>query len=315
MLAAPIPYAVTPTWTIPLPVLGDLTLGVFGLLVAAGVLVGIQFCLYYAKQRDLDEFMARDQMFWTLVFGFIISHWVSVVFYFPERMVENPWVLLMIWNGLSSVGGFFGAFIGMTWFVRRHKQPVMVYADTNIFGLVLGMIFGRLGCALVHDHPGRIVTADTFLAVGPWPCKCPEGRSLPSCCTVDNAVYRYDLGLNELLVLLVLGVFIYFVWDWRKAQPGKLTGLVATVYAVTRFWLDFLREESVGKGVSEPDVRYFGLTPAQYFTLAFFAVGVWLLFFRKPHPLDGTYAKDSERIAKERAEREADELRAAGKAP
>ncbi|MFV8749573.1 prolipoprotein diacylglyceryl transferase [Nannocystaceae bacterium ST9] len=303
-----LPYFVPPEKTFEfgseIPLLGDhLTIGVFGLLVVIGVLLGIQVAIrHYAKQKDLDEWLFRDEIFWVLVFGFVISHWISVIFYFPEKIQENPWVLLMLWNGLSSVGGFFGAFIGMNWFLRREKQPVLVYADGNMFGLLLGMCFGRLACAWVHDHPGKIVEPGTFLAVGPWPCRCPEGPSLPECCSPAQEVWRWDLGLLEFLVILALTLFIYFVWDWRKAAPGRLTGMVAAVYGPARFLFDFLRESEAGKGVSTPDLRYFGLTPAQYFSLAIFAAGVYLLV-RKPKPGDLEWARDSERIRKAEAKR------------
>ncbi|EDM73662.1 prolipoprotein diacylglyceryl transferase [Plesiocystis pacifica SIR-1] len=299
-----IPYIVPPVKTFEfgseLPLLGDhLTLGVFGPLVALGVLLGIAMAVrVYAKHKDLDEWVFRDQIFWVLVFGFVISHWVSVIFYFPERIAENPWVLLMLTNGLSSVGGFFGAFVGMQWFLRREKQPILVYADGNMFGLLLGMCFGRLSCALVHDHPGKIVEAGTFGAVGPWPCRCPEGRALPECCSAAQELWRWDLGLIEFVVILGLSLFVYFIWDWKKAHPGRLTGLVSMVYGPTRFLLDFLRESEAGKGVGTPDTRYLGLTPAQYFSLAFFAVGVWLFFIRKPEDSDLAYARDSDRKAK-----------------
>ncbi len=301
-----LPYVVPPEKTFDfgreIPLLGDhLTLGVFGLLVVIGVLLGIQVAIrYYAKQKDLDEWLFRDEIFWVLVFGFIISHWVSVIFYFPEKIQENPWVLLMLWNGLSSVGGFFGAFIGMNWFLRREKQPILVYADGNMFGLLLGMCFGRLACAWVHDHPGKIVEAGTFLAVGPWPCRCPEGPALPDCCSAAQEVWRWDLGLLEFLVILGLTLFIYFVWDWRKAAPGRLTGLIAIVYGPARFLFDFLRESEAGRGVSTPDLRYLGLTPAQYFSLAIFAAGVYLMV-RKPKASDFEWARDSERIRKAEA--------------
>lgn len=298
-----LPYVVPPEKTFEfgteIPLLGDhLTIGVFGILVVIGVLLGIQVAIrVYAKQKDLDEWMFRDEIFWVLVFGFIISHWISVIFYFPEKIEENPWVLLMLWNGLSSVGGFFGAFIGMNWFLRREKQPILVYADGNMFGLLLGMCFGRLACAWVHDHPGKVVEPGTFLAVGPWPG--------------PQQLWRWDLGLLEFLVILALTLFIYFVWDWRKAAPGRLTGLVAFVYGPARFCFDFLRETEVSRGVSTPDLRYFGLTAAQYFSLAIFAAGVYLLV-RKPKPSDYEWARDSER--KQRAEAKRAEVSALSEA-
>lgn len=291
MLEALIPYIEAPERTLleNVPIIHELKLQVFGPLVMVGVILGWHQSLKYAKFRDIDEDLFRDYLFWMLVSAFVISHWVSVIFYFPHQIEQNPWVLLEVWNGLSSVGGFFGAFIGMFVYLRLHKQPLMVYADATVFGLLLGWCFGRLGCSLVHDHPGKEVEPGTFMAVGPWP----------------DGSWRYDLGLLEFCFAIVLMLTIYFVLNWRTKRPGWLTGLVVLAYAPFRFGMDFLRAEKAARGViGTPDARYAGLTPAQWFTIAFFLAGVWLVFLRKSKPTDFDYAKDSERRLKERAEQE-----------
>ncbi len=281
MLEALIPYIRPPEKLIAdLPVIGPLKLQVFGPLVAAGVILGYQRCLHYAKKKDVDEFISRDMMFWVLVTGFVISHWVSVLFYFPEDVAANPLVLVMIWNGLSSVGGFFGALVGMFWYLHRQKQPILVYADMLIYGLLVGFTMGRLGCSLVHDHPGSVVDASHVLAVGPW----PDGQ------------YRLDLGLLEFLYLVPVTLFIHYVFDWVKARPGKLVGTVCLLYAPYRFLLDTMREK---------DKLYLGLTTAHYATLIILSIGLYLVFIRKSKPEDFNWAKDSERIAAEQAAKEA----------
>jgi phosphatidylglycerol:prolipoprotein diacylglycerol transferase len=298
MLDALLPYIPTPEKTIAedVPLIGVFKLQPFGPLVAVGVILGWKQCLRYAKHKDIDEYLFRDYLFWMLVAAFVISHWVSVIFYFPEQIEEDPFVLLYIWNGLSSVGGFFGAFIGMTWYLKKHKQPIMVYADATIFGLLLGWVFGRAGCSIVHDHPGARAAAGedpNFLMVGPWPCPCPGGAAASAeCCAAP--VWQYDLGLLEFFFALTLCLTIYFFVDWKNKKPGWLVGVVATSYAPFRFGLDFLRAA---------DVRYFGLTTAQYFTIAFAFVGIWLLFLRKQRDSDLAYAKNSERIKREQEER------------
>jgi phosphatidylglycerol---prolipoprotein diacylglyceryl transferase len=198
-------------------------------------------------------------------------------------------VLLAIWNGLSSVGGFFGAWIGMVVYLKMHKQPIMPYADGTIYGLVLGWCFGRLGCSVVHDHPGKVVEEGTFLAVGPWP----------------DGSWRYDLGLLEFMFACMLCVTVYFVIDWKSKRPGWLVGFVAVAYAPFRFALDFFRADEAARGViGTPDIRYVGLTTAQWFTVLFALVGLWLMFMRKERASDLAYATNTERIAREKAEAE-----------
>jgi phosphatidylglycerol:prolipoprotein diacylglycerol transferase len=281
MLEALIPYLRPPEKLIAdLPVIGPLKLQFFGPLVAVGVILGYHRCLHYAKARNVDEFISRDMMFWVLVFGFVISHWVSVLFYFPEDVAANPLVLVMIWNGLSSVGGFLGATIGMIWYLRKMKQPYLVYTDMLIYGLLVGFTMGRLGCSLVHDHPGSIVDASHILAVGPW----PDGQ------------YRLDLGLLEFMYLVPVTLFMHYVFKWRTARPGKFVGTVALLYAPYRFVLDTMREK---------DKLYLGLTTAHYATLMILAVGIYLVFIRKTKDSDFGWATDSDRIAREQAAKDA----------
>ncbi|TPV94081.1 MAG: hypothetical protein B7733_17270 [Myxococcales bacterium FL481] len=299
-LVANIPYLDPPRLELgDLPLLGEIPIEPFGILVALGVILGWRFCLHYAKTRDIDDWMARDVMFWVLLCGFVMAHWVSVIFYFPERIAEDPLVLLYILNGLSSVGGFLGAFLGMTWFLRKHRQPKLIYADMLTMGLLIGWCFGRAGCSWVHDHPGRIVAPDTFFAVGPWPCRCPDGgRALSACCEVGEGIFRYDLGLTEFLLTVWMAMYIFFIFDWRNAAPGRVTGIVALIYGPARVLMDFLREDTVSKGVSTPDVRYLGLTAAQWASLVIFGAGMYLVFIRKTTARDLEYAKESVRQAK-----------------
>ena len=277
MLEALIPYLRPPEKMIAdLPVIGPLKLQVFGPLVAAGVILGYHRCLNFAKKKNVDEFLVRDLMFWVLVTGFVISHWVSVLFYFPEDVAANPLVLIMIWNGLSSVGGFFGATVGFTWYLRKHKQPYLVYLDMMVMGMLVGFTIGRLGCSLVHDHPGSVVDASHLLAVGPWP----------------DGSYKFDLGLLEFLFLVPVSLYFNFGFNWMKARPGLMAGLVLMLYSPYRFLLDTMRQS---------DARYLGLTPAHYASILLFMAGIYLVFIRKPKPEDFVWAKDSDRIAAEQA--------------
>lgn len=269
LLAIAIPYVDPPSVSWALPILGEHRLSVFGPLVAVGVLVGWRRCLRYASAHGIEVDTARRLMERVLLVGFVVSHWFSLALYYPERIVEDPWVLLWIPAGLSSVGGLLGAWLALAWFGRREGLPLARLADMLVFGMLAGFSLGRLGCALVHDHPGRIADADAWLAVGPWP-----GTS---------GVFRYDLGLIELGLCVALLVVVHVGMDWRRAPPGRLTGVVAVGYAAVRFVLDFFRASDVVGG-GTPDPRYLGLTAAQHVTLLLLAAGAWLLWRSRATP-------------------------------
>jgi phosphatidylglycerol:prolipoprotein diacylglycerol transferase len=238
-----------PSW---MPLIHGHPVEMFGILVALGVIIGDRIAVTEGARRGLDP---QDVKFLNvrIVFaGFIMAHLVSVIFYFPERIRENPLVLLYIWSGLSSFGGFLGAALAFIYFTRREKIPAQPYADAVALGLVIGWIFGRTGCFTAHDHPG--LHTSFFLAV-----RYPDGP-------------RHDLGFYELLFTLVIAV-VLFLYARRPRVPGRVIGLFATMYAPVRFGLDFLR----ARDVALPDERYAGLTPAQWACIACLATGVWLL--------------------------------------
>ena len=239
--------------------IGGQPIYLFGLLVAIGVIVGDSIVVKEGAKRGLDP---QDVKFLNvrIVFGgFIMAHLVSVIFYFPERIRENPLVLVYIWSGLSSFGGFLGAALAFLYFTRKEKIPALPYADSVALGLVdrLDLRAHRL----LHRARPPGPHTDFFLAV-----RYPEGP-------------RHDLGLDELLFTIVIAI-VLFLYARRPRVPGRVIGLFATMYAPVRFGLDFLRAHDVAL----PDERYAGLTPAQWACIACLATGVWLLT-RKGEPL------------------------------
>ncbi|HEX3697496.1 MAG TPA: prolipoprotein diacylglyceryl transferase family protein [Polyangia bacterium] len=231
---------------------GPISIEMFGVLVALGVIIGDQIVVRRGVQMGLE---AQDIKFLNariVIAGFIMAHLVSVIFYFPERIKENPLVLINVWSGLSSFGGFLGAALAFLYYTRREKISALRYADAVALGLVVGWIFGRTGCFTAHDHPG--LKTSFFLAV-----QYPGGA-------------RHDLGLDELLFTIVIALCL-FRFARTPRPPGRVIGLFALLYAPVRFGLDFLR----ARDYARPDERYAGLTPAQWACMLCLAVGLWLL--------------------------------------
>ena len=227
----------------------DIGLQPFGVLMS----LGIALSGFLAVRRGLRLGMSRPALvnfiLWVLVGGAAFAHVFDVLCYQPERLCSDPLLLLRFWDGLSVFGGFLGGVAASLLWSRRQQSPVLPYVDTVASGVPLGMLFGRGGCALSHDHPGR-------LNAGPLSMPFPDGQ-------------RLDMGLLEMLALIPLtGLF----WFWlRERRPwGFFPAAFCTLYAPLRFGLDFYRD-SVGPLA---DVRYAGLTPAQWLCLPMFVFGL-----------------------------------------
>lgn len=232
--------------------LGPFTIHVWGLMVALGILIGTWAATILARKRGLNPKIIWDAVPLVMVGAFVGARLFHVLLYEPAYFFSHPTEIIAVWNGgLSISGGLVGAAIVGIWFLKRRGVPLQDYADVMAFGLPLGSFVGRIGCFLTHLHPGT--PTNFFLGV-----LYPDG------------VVRHDLGLY--LSLDGLALFHVFLLMSRKRLPtGSFIVGYLLWYGISRFFLDFLRATD-GAIV---DVRYYGLTPAQYTSIVLFAVGVW----------------------------------------
>ncbi len=254
VLAAPlIPYIPTERLVltlVPAGALGDgwpsvpIAIQPFGVLVATGGYVGAWLAIRQARRVGLSEPAMTSFITWGVGVGFLAAHVLEVVFYRPGELLEDPLVLLRLWEGLSSFGGFIGGVVGALMWRARTGERVLPYADVVASALPVGWAFGRAGCSVAHDHPG--LESDAWFAV-----QFPSGG-------------RFDLGLYELVLTVPLA--LGFLWLRGRPRPrGFYIATMALYYAPIRFALDFLRVR---------DARYQGLTPAQWCCIALLAVGI-----------------------------------------
>jgi phosphatidylglycerol:prolipoprotein diacylglycerol transferase len=182
--------------------------------------------------------------------GILGGHLVHLLFYHPEELAD-PWRILKVWEGLSSMGGLAGAILTATIWFRRRGLSFTPFGDAYALGLAPGWGIARLGCFSVHDHPG--VRTDFWMAVD-----FPGGP-------------RHDLGLYEAVLLFALAGLLFGLRR-RGLLKGRLLPLLAIVYGAGRFLLDFLRARP--GDLVYADGRQLGLTFAQWFALGLLAWGV-----------------------------------------
>jgi phosphatidylglycerol:prolipoprotein diacylglycerol transferase len=238
--------------------LGPFTLQAFGLLAALGVYVAARVGVREAARHGLDPRPFSDFAVWGVLSGVIFGHLVHILMYHPEEL--SDWrKVLFFWEGLSSFGGLLGGIVAAMVFFGRRRVAFDDYADAFALALAPGWGIARVGCFVIHDHPG--LRTHFPLAVN-FPAGVFDPLGGP----------RHDLGLYDALVLFALAG-VLFALDRRGALRGRLLALLALLYGTSRFLLDFLRASDV----PYPDARYLGLTPAQYFCFALWAYGLWKL--------------------------------------
>lgn len=262
-----IPYVPHPTID-----LGFYTIEAFPFFVGAAIIAQFQIVMRRAPRFGIAPAAASTLLGFAIFFGIVGAHVFDVLVYYPERVVENPLILLQVWGTLSSFGGMLGG-LGGLYLVMRHRQmpagEMLRFVDCLLFALPFTLAIGRAGCALKHDHPG--VTSEHWLAVD-----FPDAA-------------RFDLGVLEFFYMVPFALL--FLWLGRKPRPsGFYIGSFFALYGPVRFVLDTLRVA---------DARYGGWTPGQYMSVVATCVGVTVLMlaFRRPasprtFPGDGPSLRD-----------------------
>jgi phosphatidylglycerol:prolipoprotein diacylglycerol transferase len=242
------------------------TIHMFAALVLFATAVGFSVVLERAADRKLDRTIFLECVGSSVLAGFIVAHVFDAVFYHPHLVRADPWYVLRIWDGLSSYGGFIGAISGMYAWGWYRGRPILEYCDLCCSSFPMAWVFGRMGCTLVHDHPGALSNA--WYAV-----------RYPADQLVAPYQGRIDLGLVELVLTIPLAFACHWLWRRKPRRPvGFYIGVTLTIYAPIRFLLDFLRIEPTDVSITtEADPRYLHLTPAQWASFVALAAGLYHL--------------------------------------
>jgi phosphatidylglycerol:prolipoprotein diacylglycerol transferase len=241
---------VVPFLEIPPLTIGGWRLYPFTLLVITAVLFGHFHFLIRTRKQGIDTPISAGMSLWTILGGFIGSHLIKLAY--NPAMLRRSWIAALdVYNGMSSFGGFLGALGAMTlYFHIRGIDPATRrrMTDSAAYVLPFAWSFGRAGCAIAHDHPG--IRTEGWLAVA-----YPGGA-------------RYDLGLLELLFVVLFFIPAFLWLDRKPRAAGFYPGLFLAVYGVFRLALDQLHD-------APP--RYLGVTMDQWAASCAILAGAWFL--------------------------------------
>ncbi|MEO1076759.1 MAG: prolipoprotein diacylglyceryl transferase family protein [Bacteroidota bacterium] len=253
--------------------LGPLTVQVFGLTVAVAVLVGLAMARRRFARFGLKPAVGEQMAMWLIVGGFLGAHLFAVLFYFPGEVARDPWLLLRVWEHISSFGGMIGGLVGAAlylWLRAPDLRQRWAYLDVAVFVFPFALAIGRVGCALVHDHPGRITDFPLAVSLETEPAQnliayayaaAGQAAALPPPSVLPSLGF-HDLGLYEVVYLAAVVLPLFVVLDRKPRPVGFFLCAFAVLYMPVRFGFDFLRVS---------DATYAGLTPAQWVALAVLA--------------------------------------------
>ena len=262
-----LPFFSLPTLDIGIP------LQPFGIIVATGVLIGAEILRRYGFRHNIDDDDIRSMTMWVIVTGFLGAHVLDILMYEQDRLsAEGPILLLKMWDGISSFGGFVGGIAGLLFWIWWKRMTPGLLCDTATIGLLPAFSIGRIGCTVVHDHVGR-ATSSSLGVDYPRTELIARGvfDELGGNAAVHDGVIRaHNLAMYELAYLIPVNIFVlWLAFQKRKRLPAGMIALATGfLYAPVRFFLEYWR-------LNTSDPRYAGFTFAQWASLVMFAAAAY----------------------------------------
>lgn len=196
-------------------------------------IIGIVSGYLLLKHKYSIGYIKTTQQFWDDLFVFSIFGIIAggrlgyVLFYDPIYFYNNPFRILMTWNGgMSFHGGLFGITLMLYYVANKHKLEFFKITDLICIVAPIGIFLGRIANFINAELVGRVSDA-------PWAVIFPGyiGARHPS--------QLYE-AIGEGILLFIVMNTLWFNTNIKKS-PGKLTGLFVILYSIIRFIVEFFR--------------------------------------------------------------------------
>lgn len=263
-----------------LPIVGELTISSFGVMMAVAFLVGYQLLRVQLRELDRDEELAYEMLVGAVIGGLVGAK----LYYVIQHAIQGPagfFQLLTARAGLTWYGGFFGGALGVVWAGRRSDAGLGFVADLASPALAASYGIGRIGCFLVGDDYGK--PTDSWIGIA-FPDGAPPTTAgslrrnfnveIPPGVPNDAVLAVYPTQLFE---VAMAGLIFLYLWPRRHHdhRNGWLAGAWMILAGIERLVVELFRAK---------DDRIFGpLTVAQVISIALVALGAYLVaLLREP---------------------------------
>jgi len=221
-----------------------------------------------ARRRHWTSANALDALWFALPIGLLGARIGHLLFSRPQEVWSTPSALWSLTEGFSGLSGGLCA-AACTWFYTRIRglsfaELMDIYAP----GVVLGLVFVRLGCLSAGCCFGRAI-ADSGL---PWGVIYPNSAPLPAAL---QGISLHPLPAYEALACLGLFIVLRLLCS-RISTPGRLGLWAMFGYGLIRATTEGMRHPDAAASLSNSGWPVHVLT-----SLLVAAVAGGLLLFTK----------------------------------
>ncbi len=225
----------------------------YGVLIAAGMLVGIVFVVLECRRIGFKEDTLIDMLIIAIPIGVICARLYYVAFSLDEFDSLSD-VFNIRDGGLAIHGGIIGGVLTAITFCKFKKIDFLQVADIAIPSVAIAQAIGRWGNFFNQEVYG----GPTNL---PWGILI-DGQKV-------HPLFLYESLGN-------LAIFFFLVWyrKNKRKNEGEVLALYLILYSVVRFFVEGMR-------VEEYILTFLGFPIAQLVSIGLIVAGVALLAYIK----------------------------------
>jgi phosphatidylglycerol:prolipoprotein diacylglycerol transferase len=242
-------------------------------LAALAVLAAVCTVLRLGRREGLETARLLDFTTWLLLVALVGAKVLMVISDWGYYR-QNPGEIFS-WSTLLAGGVFYGGFIAAllfaVWYIRLHHLPFWKVVDVYAPAVSLGLGVGRIGCfAAGCDYGKPTTSAWGVVFTNP----------------IAHEVSGVPLGIplyptQPIMSLTSLSIFAILIWRYsRKSRDGEIFVLYLALYAVARFFIEFLRGDE-DRGF----VFHHLLSTSQFIAILALATAVWMALILRHKPV------------------------------
>ena len=210
--------------------IGPLTIHLYGVVIAFGLVLATMYCMRRSKEFGLTEDHVLDGVLWITPFAILCARAYYCIFSW-ELYADDPISVLYIWKGgIAIYGGVLGAIVGMIVFCRIKKISLGATLDLVLMGFLIGQAIGRWGNFFNREAFGA--ETESFLRMGLL-------NALTGEITYHHPTFLYESAWNA------LGFVVLHFLSNKREFHGQIALGYAFWYGLGRTFIEGLRTDSL----------------------------------------------------------------------
>lgn len=238
----------------PILTLGKLSIHLYGVMIALGLLGCFAVLFLYTKKKKIDEKFV-DFLFYNGVASIVLGFLGAMLFQAFYNYLDNPEEGFRFGSGMTFIGGLIiGAAVFLSvYFIFRKRLTARLVDVISIVPccILIAHAFGRIGCLFAGCCYG--VETDSIFGM--------------QFVGLSHPVHPTQL-YEAIFLFIMFGVCSYLV---LKHDYQHNLSLYLLTYGIFRFLLEFVRGDDRGSFIA-------GLSPSQFWSLVMVVLSVGVYF-------------------------------------